>query len=95
MNSEKDIEALRNGQPVVRAKTILTIAALEKLTPESTGVELNEGYDFFIDGAIPQVADGIAKMAFEMDKLSDMGDNAGGAFISLVVEYYQRLKGGE
>ena len=93
--NDKDIENLRNSQPVIRTKTILTIAALEKLTPEQNGVELNEGYEFFIDGAIPQVADGIAKMAFEMDKQTDMGETAGGAFISLINEYYQRLKGGE
>lgn len=94
-DSKASKEDLQNMKPIKRTKTILVVKALEKLTPEENGVELNEGYEYETNGAIPQIADGIAKMAIEMDKLPDMGQNAGGAFVSLIVEYYTKLKGGE
>ena len=86
---------LMNMSPVTRTQKILEIEAIEKLTPENEGVELNEGYNYNVQGAIPQIADAIAKMANELDNFPDMGINAGGAFISLIVEYYKKVKGGE
>lgn len=75
----------------VRTATILKIDVLEQLTPVKEGMELNEGYQFELDGSIPQVADGIAKMAFEMDRDNDFGIKGGGAFIALIAEYYKKL----
>jgi len=83
-----------NNEVSIRVSTILKIEVLEQLTPSEDGVELNEGYQFEINGPIPQLADGIAKMAFEMDKDSDLGIKGGGAFLALIAEYYQRLREG-
>ena len=90
-----DIEGLKNMDPVTRTNTILNIKVVEKLIPEEEGVNLNEGYEYDVNGTIPQLADGIAKMAIEMDKQPDLGDKAGGAFLSLVEQYYLKLNSQE
>lgn len=90
-----DIEGLKNMDPVTRTNTILNIKVVEKLAPEEEGLELNEGYEYEINGTIPQLADGIAKMAIEMDKQPDLGDKAGGAFLALVEQYYLKLNSQE
>jgi len=77
-----------------RKVNILKIDVIEQLTPSEQGVELNEGYEFEVNGAIPQLADGIAKMAFEMDRDKDFGTKGGGAFIALIAEYYRKLSEG-
>lgn len=76
----------------IRTKTILSIKTLEKLTPIEEGVELNEGYEFETNGALPEIADGIAKMANELDKMKELGENAGSYFLQLVSDYYSRTK---
>ena len=86
------IDDLKNMEAVSRTKTILNIKVIEKLTPEDDGVDLNEGYEYDLNGSIPQVADGIAKMFIEMDKQEDMGQDAGGALLSLIQQYYMKLK---
>jgi len=77
---------------VTRSVVILKIEAIEILSEESSGVELNEGYRFEVRGTLPQVADGIAKMAIEMDYDKDFGDNGGGVFLELINQYYKVLK---
>ena len=84
-----------NEAPVTRTKLILEVRAIEKLDPTEEGMELNEGYQYEVNGSIPQLADGIAKMALEMDKDENLGEAAGGAFLELVNQYYQKLKEGE
>ena len=50
-------------------KTILTIKTMPKLeVVEDKGVTINDGYAFEVNGALPEIADGIAKLAFEMPK---------------------------
>lgn len=78
----------------VRKATILKIDVIEQLTPDEKGVELNEGYEFEVNGALPQLADGIAKMAYEMDKDQEFGTKGGGAFLALIAEYYKKLNEG-
>lgn len=78
-----------------RTTTILKIEALENLEPTEDGMDLNEGYSYEVQGSLPQLADSLAKMAIEMDKDLDLGDNAGGAFVALITQYYEMLKGGE
>ena len=90
-----DVEGLKNMDPVTRTNTILNIKVVEKLIPEEEGVNLNEGYEYDVNGTIPQLADGIAKMAIEMDKQPDLGDKAGGAFLALVDQYYLKLNSQE
>ena len=87
-----DIENLKNMDPISRTKTILEVKVIEKLTPEDDGVDLNEGYEYNLNGSIPQVADGLAKMFIEMDKQTDMGQDAGGAVLNLIQQYYLKLK---
>lgn len=87
---------LKKTGPVTRKLQILKITALEILDPSEAGVELNEGYEFEVNGAIPQLADGIAKMLFEMDRdIESFGSDAGGAFLALIQQYYEMLKKGE
>lgn len=77
---------------MTRAKVILEIKALELLDEVDDGIELNEGYEFTVNGSIPQLADGVAKLALAMNEQVDMGENAGEAFLSLILEYYNYEK---
>ena len=76
----------------LKAKTILVIKSRPKLTIDEaeTGIELNEGYEFDVDGALPEIADGIAKLAAELEP-NGFGENSGSYFISLINEYYKKL----
>lgn len=85
-------EELQDIKPVVRTKTILNIKVVEKLEPEEEGIELNEGYEYEIEGSLPQLADGFAKMLLELDKDKTMGDRAGAAFLTLIQQYYIQLQ---
>ena len=67
---------------------ILKICRLQSFIPTEDGIELNEGYTFATNAPIPEIADGIAKMAIEIDKMKDIGEGAGAAFISLIQEYF-------
>lgn len=87
-----DTAELKKIEEVKRTRLILEIKAVESLSPEEEGMVLNEGYEYRLDGAVPQIADGIAKLAMEMDKDTDMGDKAGGAFIALIQQYYDMLR---
>lgn len=89
------MDDIKNTQTVTRTKQILEIKTVERLEPTDEGMDLNEGYEYEIDGSIPQLADGLAKMAIEMDKDLDLGEKAGGAFLALVLEYYNKLLEGE
>lgn len=62
------------------------------VTEDEQGMELNEGYEYTVNGAIPEIADGIAKLAIEMDKMTDLGERAGGYFLVLIGEYYNKNK---
>lgn len=82
-------------ETVTRTKLILEVRAVENLDPTEEGMELNEGYQYEVNGSLPQLADGIAKMAIEMNKDSDLGENAGGVFLELITQYYRKLQEGE
>ena len=72
-------------------KTILTIKTMPKLeVAEDKGVTINDGYAFEVNGALPEIADGIAKLAFEMPK-NGFGENSGNYFITLIGQYYTKL----
>ena len=78
-----------------RLKTILTIQAVEVLEPTKAGMQLNEGYQFEVDGAFPEIADAIAKMAAAMDNDPEFGDKSGHLFITLINQYYESARGGD
>lgn len=84
------VTELQNMDPVCRSHKILTINVIEKLIPDKDGINLNEGYEYEINGSLPQVADGIAKMLIEMDKDKDFGERAGSVFLTLIQEYYNK-----
>lgn len=95
-----DLDALADAidEASIRTHTILVIKrrrSFDVKSDDDSKVELNEGYDFDVDAPIAEIADGLAKMAIEMDKMIDLGEEAGGAFIQLIAEFYKKLKGGE
>lgn len=81
-----------DAQDIRRRARILEIDAIESLTPDENGVELNEGYEYYVDGSLPQLADSIAKLALELDKDANMGESGGAAFLALITQYYTKLK---
>lgn len=88
----KRLQSQLEGQPeAIRLRELLTIHVQEKLSVDKKGLELNEGYQFEVNGALPELADGIAKLAIEMEK-AGFGDKSGDYFLALVNEYYKRLK---
>ena len=76
----------------LKAKTILTIRTRPKLTVSEAddGMELNDGYEFDVNGALPEIADGIAKMAAELEP-NGFGEKSGSYFVQLINEYYHKL----
>lgn len=89
---KEQLNKLFNEDNQLRAKTLIVIKSRPKLTVDDNdeGMELNEGYEFEVDGALPEIADGIAKMAFALEE-NGFGENSGGYFISLINEYYKKL----
>lgn len=96
--TNEEVQALQkqlDKQPeAIRLRTLLVIHVQEKLSVDKKGLELNEGYQFEVDGALPELADGIAKMALELEK-NGFGERSGEYFLSLINEYYKRLKAGK
>lgn len=91
---EKDkLNDLFNVEHQLKAKTLLTIRVRPKLTvaDNDEGMELNDGYEFDLNGALPEVADAIAKFAKELPN-NDCGENSDTYFISLIQQYFQKLK---
>lgn len=82
-----------------RTHTILVIKRKRSFDPaedDDSKVELNEGYEFEADAPIPEIADGIAKMAIEMDKMPELDKDSGMMFLTLIAQFYKKLKeGGE
>lgn len=89
---KEKLEKLFSEDNKLRAKTLLVIKSRPKLSVSDNddGMELNEGYEFDVDGAIPEIADGIAKLAIEMEP-NGFGENSGSYFINLISEYYKKL----
>ena len=73
-------------------KTLLVIKSRPKLSvaDDDSGMELNDGYEFEVNGALPEVADGIAKFAHELE-VNGFGENAGRYFIGLIAQYFDKL----
>lgn len=77
-------------QATMPAKTLLVIKSKPKLTAVDEGVELNEGYEFEVNGAIPEIADAIAKFAKELEP-NGFGEGSGGYFVTLIQEYFNKI----
>ena len=80
----------------LKAKTLLVIKSRPKLSvaEDDSGMELNDGYEFDVNGAIPEIADGIAKFAKELPN-NGFGENSDRAFITLITEYFNKLQSKE
>lgn len=76
-----------------KGKTILTIKSKPSFSvdEEKTGLELNDGYEFDVDGAVPEIADAIAKFAIELPK-NGFGEDSDTYFITLISQYFEKLK---
>lgn len=87
---QKELEELMNNE--IKPKTLLVIKSRPKLSvsEDENGIELNDGYEFELDGAIPEVADAIAKFATELPN-NGLGPDSGSYFITLISEYYKKL----
>ena len=73
-------------------KTILVIKSKPKLSlDENDDVTLNEGYEFDVNGAIPEIADAIAKFALELPK-NGQGENSDTGFIQYINLFFSQLK---
>lgn len=82
-----------NNTESIRLKKIFVICSKEhfSITEKKDGIELNEGYEFEVDGALPEIADGIAKFANELEK-NGFGQNSGRYFMSLINNFYDKLQ---
>lgn len=91
LDKEAIEKMLEDYQP--KAETILTIITRPKIevTEKADGVMINEGYDFKVNGAIPQLADAIAKLALELPK-QGLGENSDDGFIHYINLFYSQLK---
>lgn len=91
LDKETIEKMLEDYQP--KGETILTIITKPKLevTEEADGVMINEGYDFKVSGAIPQLADAIAKLAIELPK-NGFGKDSDDGFIHYINWFYSQLK---
>ena len=74
----------------MQAKTILVIKTRPVLKAEKKGLNLNEGYEFEVNGAIPELADSIAKLAKELPA-NDFGQDSDKYFLTLIMEYFKKL----
>lgn len=74
-------------------KTILVIKTRPKLSinENDEGIELNDGYEFEVDGAVPEIADAIAKLAAELPN-NGFGETSDRYFITLIDKYFEKLK---
>lgn len=73
-----------------KVKNLLIIKTKLELDAKKKGAELNLGYQYEVDGAIPEIADAIAKFAKELPK-NNMGKDSDSYFITLINEYYKKL----
>ena len=85
---KKVIEEIANVS--MEPKTILTIKTKPNFKAKDKGLYLNDGYEFDVNGAIPEIADGIAKFAKELPK-NGFGENSDSYFITLINEYFKKL----
>lgn len=88
---EEVLKAIDN-ENAQNLKTILVIKSKPKLSlDENDEVTLNEGFEFEVDAAIPEIADAIAKLALELPK-NGQGENSDTGFIQYINLFFSQLK---
>lgn len=88
--NKEELEKIINENQA-KGETILVITTRPILDTTEDGVNINDGFDFVVNGAIPQLADAIAKLALELPK-NGFGENSDNGFIMYITEFYHRLK---
>lgn len=78
------------NEDMLKSKTILVIKTKPVLKAENKGISLNDGYEFEVNGALPEIADGIAKFAKELEP-NGFGPNSGRYFVGLIQQYFDKL----
>lgn len=101
VNDMENVEEIKNfveangGLADINKRLILQIFAKDSVNNTEEGLELNNGYEFNVDSTLPEVADGLSKMAIELDKDKSLGENAGSYFLKLVLDFYNKNKQGD
>jgi len=91
LDKETVEKMLEDYQPTGETILVITTKPKIEVTEEADGVMINEGYDFKVNGAIPQLADAIAKLAIEMPK-NGFGKTSDDGFIHYINLFYSKLK---
>lgn len=86
----QDFERRFNEQATKRAKTLLMIRTKPVFNTNEDGMELNDGYDFDMNGALPEIADAIAKFAYALDS-NGFDKGSGAYFVRLISSYFDKL----
>lgn len=76
----------------MKEETIFTIQRkpILNISEDESGIELNDGYNYTLNAALPEIADAIAKFAAELPN-QGMGNNSDSYFIHLLNEYFHML----
>ena len=72
-----------------KGRTILTIKTKPITNVRHKGVEINEGYEYELNGALPELAFGIANFAKELPN-QGFGDGSDKEFIKLINLYFKK-----
>lgn len=92
MNKQEKKNINKNFNDNMKTETIFIIRRrpLLKVANNGKGMELNEGYDYELNSALPELADAIAKFAIELPK-QGIGKDSDKYFIQLINNYFSRL----
>lgn len=85
---KKKIAELLNSEEF-KGRTILTIKTKPVTKVVHKGVEVNEGYEYELDGALPELAFGIANFAKELPN-NGYGEGSDKEFIKLINLYFTK-----
>lgn len=88
---KEQINKIVNEAEAHSVKNILVIKAKDNydINENDETIELNNGYEFDVDGSLPEIADGIAKFAKELPK-NGFGDNSDSYFLELIKMYFDK-----
>lgn len=91
-NEKEYLNKLFDEDNQLKPETIFVIHRRPKLqvSDDEQGMELNEGYDYYLNSPLPELADAIAKFAVELPN-QGMGEGSDKYFVQLINEYLNRL----
>lgn len=86
----EELQATIEANDAFKVKDLFIIRTKLGLEAKKKGAELNIGYLYSVDGAVPEIADAIAKFAKELPK-NGFGEDSDKYFVRLINEYYNKL----